>query len=120
MAIPEAGLRIAVVQTMLLLFLLTVAHFLGWEQRAAHFGGMMKKLLLVVEGLFADDLGEGVLLVPEGLWFFDFGHDGDGVGDEAQVIVHYNDMIIASWVIYIRCPSVCAGSGRLGTSRVCS
>lgn len=81
---------------------------------------MMKKLLLVVEGLFPDDLGERVFLVIEELGFFDFGHDGDSISDEAQVIVHYNDMIIASWVIHIRYPLACGGSGRSRILRVCS
>ena len=63
MTVGGAGLRIAVVQSLLPAFLLAFLHFLGREQRATHFGVMMKELLIVVKRLLPDDLGERVFLV---------------------------------------------------------
>jgi hypothetical protein len=48
----------------------------------------VKVLLVVMQGLLADYFGEGVFLVPRSGGFFEFGHDGDGIGDEEYIIVH--------------------------------
>lgn len=50
---------------------------------------LAKVLLFVMQGLLSDNFGEGVFLIPRSGGLFQFGHDGDGIGDEKYIIVHW-------------------------------